>query len=211
MAGWGAAEWVWMAGLAAALAYLPVCRASPSAGRSLLKTAATGALALAALLWSAPPVLVLALGLGALGDLALSRPGERAFLAGLGAFLLAHLLYGWLLLEGPRADISGPRLAAMAALAALALGLGWRLFRSAGSLRWPVAVYVAVIAAMGLAALGSALPLAVLGALLFVASDAVLGVETFLMPPGSRARDWTGPLLWALYWAAQASLLAAFV
>ena len=201
----------WGIGAAAALAYLALCRAGPSPGRSLVKTTAVGALALAAWLWSAPGLLVLALALGALGDLALSRPGERAFLAGLGAFLLAHVLYALLMLEGPRASPGPARLAAMALLAGLALGLGWRLFRAAGALRWPVAAYVAVIAAMGLVALGSALPLAVAGALLFVASDAVLGVETFLLPPEAPARRWTGPLLWALYWSAQACLLAAFV
>ena len=61
--------------------------AAPSTLRSVVKTGAVALLAISAL---PVPLLALALGLSALGDLALSRDGDRAFLAGVAAFALAH-------------------------------------------------------------------------------------------------------------------------
>ncbi|HHL22192.1 MAG TPA: lysoplasmalogenase, partial [Aliiroseovarius sp.] len=81
------------AGLVAALVYLVWVGRGASAGRSVLKTVPLAAFALWAWLADAPGLLVVALVLSALGDLALSRPGERAFLAGLVAFAFAHVAY----------------------------------------------------------------------------------------------------------------------
>ena len=77
-----------------ALGYLCLVHARESWGRSALKTGAVFILALMAALKM--PLLAVALGLCALGDLALSRPGERAFLAGVASFAAGHLAYVWL-------------------------------------------------------------------------------------------------------------------
>lgn len=79
---------------AAALAYA-VLRHRPEgdALRSLVKTASVACLALAALAAGAPPAIAAGLALGALGDWFLSRPGDRAFLAGMAAFGAGHLAY----------------------------------------------------------------------------------------------------------------------
>ena len=61
-------------------------RSEPTVLRSVVKT---GSIALLAVVAMPVPLLALALGLSALGDLALSRNGERAFLAGIGAFASA--------------------------------------------------------------------------------------------------------------------------
>lgn len=130
-----------------------------------------------------------ALGLSATGDVALLRGTERSFLAGLGAFLLAHLAY----LSGfaaTRAAATEPvRLArAWPAAAVLAVAVP-TLWPRAGELRVPVAGYAMVIAAM----LGAArtvqgtmsLPAARRisgGAALFVLSDGLIAIGRFLVP-----------------------------
>jgi uncharacterized membrane protein YhhN len=68
----------------------------------------------------------------------------------------------------------------------------------------PVALYVAVIAVMGMAALFLDRPLVWIGALLFMASDSVLSLELFAWK--DRPRPWTGRFIWTAYIAAQAGI-----
>lgn len=179
--------------------------------RSVVKTLAVGCLAVwAGLLgfgW-----LALALGASALGDLALSRPGERAFLAGMVAFGLAHLVYVGLFVAAgglPRWD---PALLAVAVtLAAIGFWLG-RLYASqAGNLAWPVRGYVTLIVVMAVTAVfvpaGPGAWLIHAGALTFVVSDAILGQREFLR------RSWPGQeiAIWAAYYIAQVLLFAGIV
>ncbi|MDV7142495.1 lysoplasmalogenase [Tropicimonas sp. TH_r6] len=184
--------------------------------KTRVKTASTALLALAALAAGAPVWLTLALGLGALGDLMLSRDGERAFLAGLIAFAAAHLAYLGLFVtngQAAAANLSGQTLPIL-----LLLGFGATMARllwpATGALRGPVMGYVAIILAMGLGALAlppgaSALPL--IAAFCFIASDAILAAELFLLPEGHPARRATPFAIWLLYWSAQALFLVAFL
>lgn len=155
--------------------------------------------------FAAWPVVV-ALFLSAVGDIALSRRGDRAFLLGLTAFALAHVVYA---AHFVTLGAGFPPLLPALALIALALSTEAWLTPHAGGLRGPVRVYVLLIACMGLAAL--TLPegrgLALLGAAAFIASDAILGLQRFRM--GSRSR-WQVPAsvaLWLLYVAGQAGIL----
>ena len=50
-----------------------------------------------------------------------------------------------------------------------------------------------------------------LGAALFVASDAILATEKFLLAQGSPHRRRAGTALWVLYWLAQASITLGFL
>jgi uncharacterized membrane protein YhhN len=195
--------WVAIASaVAAALAYgAGWCWQGPSALKSALKTLATVALAGAALAFGAPWPVTLGLALGAAGDLALSRPGQGAFLAGMAAFALGHLAYAAAFLA---AGHGLPPL--VPALAVLALGLSTELWLAprTGALRSPVRAYVAIILAMALAAL--TLPatawVTLTGAALFLVSDTLLAVEIFLLPPPSpRALH---RAVWAAYWLGQA-------
>lgn len=194
---------------AAALAYWPMVRQAPGPLRSLLKTLSVALLALTALLFAAP-LLALALTLCALGDLLLSRDGEPAFLAGVGAFAAGHLAYIALFLTHPASDpdllLAPPNLWGALALLALGLLLAPALFARAGALRGPVLAYIPVILTMGLAALtltnlGPAVPLS---AAAFVLSDLILAAELFLLRPGTLPSRIAPYLLWALYWGAQA-------
>lgn len=189
-------------------------RSRPGAVRSLFKTAPVAALAGLAAIDGAPWLLVAGLGFSALGDLALSRDGERAFMAGLGAFLVAHVAYISLFLglaAAPGGSLPGWRLAAMAgALAYAALVARW-LWPHLGPMRAPVAVYMLAIVAMGLAALAAPASLwpVTAGAALFIASDTVLAAETFVF--ASRPRRWTAPVVWATYCGGQALIASVWV
>lgn len=122
--------------------------------------------------------LVLAgLALSAAGDLLLLSGARRAFLAGIAAFLLAHVAYAAAF--APAARVS-PALAPVLAAAA-ALIVRW-LWPHLGDLRVPVVVYAAAISIMLLLALGVASPLARVGAALFYASDLTVARDRFVHP-----------------------------
>lgn len=135
-------------------------------------------------------IVVMGLVLGAVGDAALLGKSDRAFLAGLGAFLLGHVAYviaagqlvppdTWLASAGPIA----------AAPAAVGLGvLAW-LWPRLGGMKLPVIAYVLVIVAMvigGIAILSAeTLPahnrqLFAAGAVLFFASDLAVARDKFV-------------------------------
>lgn len=184
------------------------CWRAASWPKTVVKTASVALLAGAGAVAGVPGLLVGALALGAVGDYALSRPGARAFLAGLVAFALAHLAYVALLAgQGWR----WPQPWAVAGLGLFAGVMAARLWPRAGALRGPVMIYVAIIAAMGVAAFGTGQPRLIVPALLFIASDAVLSAEMFLLGDGHRARRVTPFAIWSTYWLAQAGFLAAFL
>lgn len=179
----------------------------PASGpKSAVKVLSVAALLPFGLLLGAPALVLMGLALGALGDFLLSRPGERAFLAGMGAFGLGHLAYAacfW------GQGTGAPALSFAIPLIALALSTEAWLAPKTGTLRWPVRAYVVIITLMALAALtlpqGFGVTLA--GALLFVLSDALLALDLFVLPPGARARPSIQRLLWAAYWSGQALIL----
>jgi len=194
--------------IAAALAALQLLRfaaAEASWPKTAVKTLSVALLAVIALRAGAVLPLSLGLLLGALGDFCLSRPGRGMFLAGMAAFAAGHLAYLALFLGlGVGAPPWLPALALLLGAAAAAL---WIAPRATG-LAAPVRGYSVVIAAMALAALGlRGAPLLVSGALVFVASDLVLALQLFVLAPGRAARA-AAYLVWALYWPAQALILA---
>jgi uncharacterized membrane protein YhhN len=150
----------------------------------------TTALILAAVLIAAPaagPAYRLwvagALALSLAGDVCLMYEGNLWFAAGLGSFLLAHLLFILAFLDGVPLGLP-PAWTGLVVAYGLAL-CGWLLPR-AGALKIPVALYCLVLLGMALAAalrwtvLGGPGPLlALYGALLFVASDSALAIRKF--------------------------------
>lgn len=119
------------------------------------------------------------------GDVFLMLPGDL-FLPGLVAFLGAHLCY----LTAFRQEGGGSGPVGLLLLVVLfGAGILWRLWPFLGGLRIPVLVYVAVILTMCWMALGrwwatraEGSALAAAGAVLFVASDAVLALDRFRGP-----------------------------
>ena len=179
---------------------------------SVVKTISTAALALAGLAMGAPGLVVAGLALGSAGDFALSRPGTRWFLAGMGAFALGHLAYVAAFLGGFGAGSApGPMgWAIIAALLALVLSTEVWLAPHTGALRWPVRGYGLVIGAMAVAAVllptGPGQDAMRAGAALFLASDLILAVRMFRLIDAA-AQGLAGRLLWPLYWGGQALIL----
>ena len=142
------------------------------------------------------------------GDVLLAWPGDL-FIFGLGAFLCAHLAY-------LKAYFSDCRRLAWLPLV-LALGVGAMLLsilisHGLGELLIPVVVYALVISAMlwrALARLGSAVPkrsalLAAAGAISFVVSDTLIGINRFVL-----SFDAAPYLLISTYWLGQWGITAS--
>ncbi|MEO8198052.1 MAG: lysoplasmalogenase [Thermoanaerobaculia bacterium] len=153
--------------------------------------------------------LALGLALSAVGDVLIQRPG--GFLAGLGAFLLAHLAYTtgfW--------RARPQRLASLALPFLLFAGvMGYWIAPGTGGMEVPVGVYILAISAMmwrasvlvgalGYPALVGRLALG--GALLFAASDSLIAIHRFVAP-----QPWANVPIMLLYWLGQAGIAAAAV
>lgn len=181
-------------------------RAGSPGGRVLLKLGASSGFVAVALALGATGSrygqgVLAALLLGWLGDALLLSRQPRAFLGGLGAFLLSHLCFALAFLSGP---VSGGAMA-VAALVALVFGavvLRWLGPQLTPALRWPVRAYIAVILAMGVTAAGHATAsgrwTVLAGALLFAASDIAVARDRFVQP-GFVNKLWG----WPTYFAAQ--------
>ena len=141
------------------------------------------------------------------GDVLLMLPREQ-FVAGLSAFLVAHVCFVagfW---------THGPGLVAfVAALAAVAVvigSLGARILPAVRdrdrALVIPVAAYMAVIGAMVATAVAVGNPLAAAGAVLFAASDSMIAWDRFV---GEFAG--AGVLIMVTYHLGQAGLIASLL
>jgi uncharacterized membrane protein YhhN len=145
--------------------------------------------------------LVAGLVLSLVGDVFLVLPSDR-FLAGLVAFLAAHLCYIAAFVQQP--DTQG----AAAAAVLLLFGIGYFLLLRRGvvqsggrGLLAAVACYVAVILTMVWRAWMTGNPLWLLGAVLFMISDSILAWNRFVRP--SLAAELS---VMATYYAAQTVL-----
>lgn len=154
-------------------------------------------------------LLALALAASAVGDAMLALEPARMTL-GIMAFGAAHLLYGWIFLRIIRLrGLRGPTGYALSAIITVAgiVILLW-MQPGMGELLVPATAYNGIIVVMAvLAALSKARWLAVIGALLFVASDTLIALNLFhQIDP-----VWRGPAVWISYVAAQFCLLLGLV
>lgn len=141
------------------------------------------------------------LALSLVGDVMMMLRRKR-FLAGLAAFLVAHVCYIIAFVSRLSGPISiGLVLPFVLYLGFMARVLGPRL----GRMRWPVILYMVVITAMAATASqgyhqrsGTGVLLALLGSLLFLASDSFLAANRFV-------RSFRSAQVWILstYFAAQ--------
>jgi uncharacterized membrane protein YhhN len=192
------ATWIGLDAGALALAVLlwaevrdrPVARAAAKATCSLCFVA----VALAGGVHGAYAGLVVTgLVLSVAGDVLLLSRAEKAFLAGLVSFLLAHVAYAAAFAPiSSRAPL--PLLAVAAALAGI---LAW-LWPHLGAMRLPVLAYCAVIGVMVWLALGVPRPLVRWGALLFFVSDLLVARGRFVRP--GKVNQLVG---WPLYYGGQ--------
>ncbi|MFT3914544.1 MAG: lysoplasmalogenase [Anaeromyxobacteraceae bacterium] len=120
--------------------------------------------------------LLAGLCLSTVGDALLLSPARTAFLAGLVAFLLAHVAYA----AGFATVLAAPAAWAAAPLGvAFALVLRW-LWPHLGTMRAPVVAYCVVISLMVWLALGTGRGTVIAGALLFYVSDLTVARDRFV-------------------------------
>lgn len=164
-------------------------------------------LLLSRVLWLRPAgqlsALVAALLCSMLGDVLLAWDGNRLFVYGLAAFLLAHLCY--LQALRPFDRFAGWLLVPYAAFAAGVLSLLWP---NLGALALPVLGYIGVILAMSFATWCSQgrNRWLTLGGVLFISSDALLGLNKFWQPLPQA-----GLLIMLTYYGAQYALVRGFL
>ncbi|MCW8842416.1 MAG: lysoplasmalogenase [Rhodobacteraceae bacterium] len=184
------------------------CYRGPSNLKTVVKAVPMLAFAVGAVATFGHPLIILALLASALGDIAISRPGERAFLVGLVSFAVAHLFYilrFWGLV-GFEGVVALPWAAGLVVLFALSTER-W-LIPHTGGLKGPVRVYVVLISLMGLTALGlTGVPFALVGALAFMASDTILAIQLFRMKEESRLQIPASVLLWLFYAGGQLAIV----
>jgi uncharacterized membrane protein YhhN len=197
----------------AALYYL-LRPASASGGRwAVLKTIPVAAMALVAKDAAAPFALIAALALSALGDFLLAHEGGKPFLAGLTAFLAAHLAYVWMFLgaAGSGAFVMPAELwrpIAAAVIVTHSAGMARLLNRAAiTSMRLPVLAYILAITLMGVSGAFHATPHVFTGVVLFIVSDKFLATERFLVPQDSARKALLKKTVWVTYVAAQMLIL----
>ena len=148
---------------------------------------------------------VIALVLSLLGDVFLMLPSD-AFVAGLTAFLLAHVAY----IVGLNQDSAGNWWYAVPVVV-LAAFLGRRLvagIRRSGQPEMvvPVVAYVVTILVMVASAVASGNAVAAAGALLFMTSDAFIGEDRFV-----AHRSWQPMTIMVTYHVAQALFVLSLV
>lgn len=153
---------------------------------------------------------VVALALSLAGDVFLMLPSDR-FVAGLASFLLAHLAYMVGLTR--HGGSAGALFVAAVPVVIVAGLLGARFLRAARAtghdeLVGPLVAYMAVIAAMVTCALASGNALAALGAVLFMASDALIAETRFV---DSQLHRWAPVVIMVTYHLGQAGLTLSLV
>ena len=199
----------------AALVYgLVMTSRPPSLARTVIKTAAVGAVAATAFLSGAPWLLAAGLMFCAAGDAFLA--GDRRWLpAGLGVFLLGHVLYIFLFQEmrDPALEMTALQIAGAVAVGAAALTMLAWLWTWLGPMRAAVTLYVIAIAVM----VGSSFLVpsaywpAMVGALAFMASDAILAGDLFREARLAGSQRLTGLAVWFLYYGGQVGIAWAFL
>lgn len=201
--------------LSAAIAYGAVfVLRPPSPLRTGLKMVAVGALAVLA--WqntnhNALGLMVCtALALSAIGDGFLAGDPKRWLPLGLGSFLIAHILYVaafWVL--GEHGHWLSPLRAGLITVSILgAMGMLVWLWPHLGAMRAAVSVYIAAIVAMLATSIllpWQAWPVMV-GALAFMASDAILSAELFRGAKLGGSTRLTAYAIWGLYYGGQAAI-----
>lgn len=149
-------------------------------------------------------VLVAALVFCLAGDVFLMLP-RGAFVQGLGAFAVAQMLFAASFIVG---GLSVGRILVGALIAvAVAIVLARRFvgaLRRTGhhQLVVPVCIYVVVISAMGVAAVGGGTAVAIAGAALFLVSDSLIAETRFVTP-----RPWQPTAIMVTYHLALAGLV----
>jgi uncharacterized membrane protein YhhN len=151
---------------------------------------------------------VAALLASTVGDVFLMLPGDR-FVPGLGSFAVAQVLYtvGFALHGGSAVDYLVGALVVAALVVPLSLRFTGALRRAGQSAMVPpVVAYMGANGLMAVTAIASGNAFAIVGALLFVASDSLIAENRFVGP-----RPGAGVAIMVTYYLAQAGLVLSLL
>jgi uncharacterized membrane protein YhhN len=160
---------------------------------------------------AARPWFVAGLGLSLLGDVLLMLPRER-FVGGLIAFLLAHLAYigGLVTIVMIAGLVGGGAVFGLVVAGTMVALVGRPVVRAVRGGRpglvGPVLAYLSVISMMVVVACATGRPVAIAGAILFYASDAILALDRFVGP-----RRWGRVATHVFYHAGQGLLVLSLL
>lgn len=201
---------LWLS-LACSALYFVTKSWQPFPGSVVLKGLCIAPLAVIALRLLPPPNHLLlggALAFSTLGDICLDLPG--LFVQGLGAFLIAHLIYVVLFVRNWQRPVrlSTNQQISLAALLFFSLAQTMWLWPDLGQLAVPVACYIGAITLMVASAIIGRFRQSwiVWGALLFLISDSLIGINKFKTPV--PLRDY---LVWATYYLGQCGIALGFL
>ncbi len=206
---------LWLVSALSALAYGVLWVLAPvSPLRTVIKIMPVAALALIAYLsgprHGAALLLPAALALSAVGDGFLAGDPKRWLPLGLASFLIAHLIYVALFWSAGGSSAPSEPVRLVLILAAPIGGVGmlaW-LWPHLGAMRGAVSAYVGAIVAMLATSLllpWTAWPVMV-GALAFMASDAILSADLFRSARIAGSERMSAYAIWALYYGGQAAI-----
>lgn len=155
-------------------------------------------------------ILGLSLLFSSLGDVLLALNPERLFVFGLGAFLIAHLLYIALFVRSWARPAPPRQVRLVLAIIVFLYGISmadW-LMPGLGNLKGPVMAYLCVITLMVMAALWAdfSRPWVVMGAVLFILSDSLIAVSKF-----KHAFAYHAYFVWVTYYSAQYFISVGFL
>lgn len=180
----------------------------------VVKVSAMAVLTAVAAFEGAPSLLVAGLAASTLGDVFLAGKPQRWLLPGMAAFFLAHVVYVALFWQLSEGGLSWPVQTGQAGLVlGGALYIRWLAPWVEPKMRLPVILYGAVILIMGAAAIALPSPyrLVTLGALMFIASDAILAHQLFCQPEGKPPQRLASYAVWFLYFAGQVAILLGLI
>lgn len=204
---------LWAAAILAILYGFTLSRSPPGPAKLLLKVSGMVLLTGAAAWAGGPWMLIAGLAACTLGDAFLAGRTERWLIPGMAAFFIGHLFY--VALFWSTGQVSGDLLNYLGRAVLVLAGAAYIfwLSPSLGAMRLPVLAYGAVILVMGAAAI--ALPpgygLVLIGALMFIMSDAILANELFRRPAHEAPRFLPSIALWNLYFFGQMLITLGFV
>jgi len=188
----------WLMSLILGVLYLVTLPFQPYPGSVAVKGLSIATLAVVSWLGGAR-LLSAGLAASSIGDVLLDANPDTLFVPGLGAFLIAHLLYAIVFLRRRSWIPSLSRLVPAAAVVVYAVAFAGWLAPALGPLLIPVALYICVITGMVVSSMIASVPRFVpVGALLFLVSDSVLAAVRF-----KTAVTFGNFLIWGTYYAAQ--------
>lgn len=197
--------------LVSAVVYFLALPWQPYQGQFLVKALIIAPLAALPLVVKAAPrrgLLALALFASLIGDICLVFEGSAWFMRGLVAFLVTHLFYIYLFARRTRRPLrlSGRELLAVALLVLGAGTVVACLWPGLGAMRIPVLLYATALTTMNICGLLTRLPGLFIGTLLFLLSDALLGLMVFRNTPAV-----TVVLISICYYTAQVLIVSGYL